>query len=56
MGHAKLQANVDLYNVAHSDAALTVNNTYGSAASNQWLTPTSVMGARILEIGGNFTF
>ncbi|HVZ20102.1 MAG TPA: carboxypeptidase regulatory-like domain-containing protein [Vicinamibacterales bacterium] len=46
---------LDLYNALNSAAVLTYNNTY-SPTSSAWLTPTSVLAARVLKIGASFDF
>jgi hypothetical protein len=43
---------VDFYNLMNSAAVLTYNQTYGP----NWLTPTSVLAARIAKIGATFEF
>ena len=50
---AKFQ--VDFYNLMNSSAVLTYNQTY-SPTSTAWLTPTSVLSARVAKIGATFEF
>jgi hypothetical protein len=50
---ARLQ--VDFYNLTNSSAVLTYNQTY-SPTSTAWLTPTSVLSARVAKIGATFEF
>jgi hypothetical protein len=46
---------LDLFNALNSAAVLGYNQTY-SPTSSTWLTPTSVLGARIAKIGVSFDF
>ncbi|MQA31130.1 MAG: TonB-dependent receptor plug domain-containing protein [Luteitalea sp.] len=48
----RLQANLDLYNVLNSHSILAVNNTFGS----QWRRPTSILDARLVQVGGQLSF
>jgi hypothetical protein len=41
----------DLYNVANASPVLTVNSSYGA-----WLTPLSILDARLFRIGARFEF
>ena len=54
-GRQKARVQVDFYNLANSSAVLTYNNTY-SPTSTTWLTPTSVLAARVAKIGATFEF
>jgi len=49
------QAQVDFYNLPNSSAVLSYNNTY-SPTSTTWLTPTSVLAARVAKLGATFEF
>jgi hypothetical protein len=49
---ARLQANLDVYNVFNGAAVLVVNGTYGS----QWRNVQGILGGRLLQIGGELTF
>jgi hypothetical protein len=45
--------NLDLYNALNSSAILTANNSFanfGSGQSATWLTPTSIVNARLLKV------
>jgi hypothetical protein len=46
---------VDFYNLMNSSAVLSYNQTYNPAATT-WLTPTSVLAARVAKIGATFEF
>ena len=52
VGRVRLQAQLDVYNVLNAGPILGVNARYGPA----WLTPTEILGARLLKIGGQLTF
>jgi hypothetical protein len=51
-GRGRLQANVDVYNVLNAHSILAVNSTFGS----QWRRPTSILDARLVQVGGQFSF
>lgn len=54
---AKIQGFADVFNVFNAGTALTVNQTYGAvAATNAWLTPTSIMPGRFVRFGLQITF
>jgi hypothetical protein len=42
----------DIYNVFNAATILGVNTTYGAT----WLTPTSVLGGRLLKFGTQINF
>ena len=48
----RLQANIDVYNVANSNPILGMNTTFGP----NWLVPQQILGGRLLQFSGNFTF
>ncbi len=48
----RLQANLDVYNVLNANTILAINNTFGG----QWRRPTSILDARLVQIGGQLTF
>lgn len=52
LGRMRLQAQLDVYNVLNASPILGINSRYGPA----WLTPTEILGARLLKIGGQVTF
>ena len=52
IGGVRLQAMFDAYNVFNNTAILATNARLGP----QWLSPTTVMDARILKIGAQLTF
>jgi len=49
---ARIQANVDLYNVFNASSVLAVNGTYGS----QWRQVQSILSGRLLQFSGDLTF
>jgi hypothetical protein len=51
----KAKFQVDFYNLTNASPILTYNQTY-SPTSAAWLTPTSVLAARIAKIGATFDF
>ena len=51
----KAKVQVDFYNLMNSSAVLTYNQTY-SPTTTTWLTPTSVLAARVAKIGFTFDF
>jgi|SRR6267142_6880633 len=58
-GGAKIQVNVDVYNVLNASTILAVNKTYG----RNWLLPVAPSAAtepflqgRLIEIGGQFRY
>jgi hypothetical protein len=54
-GATKAKAQIDFYNLFNSAPILTYNQTY-SPTSTAWLTPTSVLAARVAKIGFTFDF
>jgi hypothetical protein len=51
----RTKVQVDLFNLLNSAAVLGYNQTY-SPTSTTWLTPTSVLAARVAKIGATFDF
>ena len=51
----RTKISLDLFNALNSAAVLGYNQTY-SPTSSTWLTPTSVLGARIAKIGATVEF
>ena len=48
----RIQAMLDLYNVFNNRAPQTINSAYGPA----WLTPTTLLGGRLLKFGAQIDF
>jgi len=42
--------------VFNSNWPFTVNNTFSTAATSQWLRPTNVLQGRLFKIGAQFDF
>jgi hypothetical protein len=47
-----VEGDVDLFNVFNRSPVTSVNSTYGPA----WLTPTNMLGGRLLKLGMQFRF
>jgi len=47
VGNVRAKVAIDGYNLFNSAAVLATNGTYGTS----WLTPTSILGARLLKLG-----
>ncbi len=56
MGRNSLRLDFDLYNVFNSSWPYTVNSTYSTAATGQWLRPTNVLQSRFFKFGAQFSF
>ena len=59
LSRTRLKATLDMYNALNAYPALTYNQTFNPAVTTgtgAWLTPTSVLAARVLKIGGSFDF
>jgi hypothetical protein len=54
-GNTRTRISLDLYNALNSAAVLTYNQTYNPATTT-WLTPTSVLAARVAKIGASIEF
>jgi hypothetical protein len=52
IGRARVEGNLDLYNLFNGSSVLATNTRYGAA----WLTPTLVLGGRLIKIGGQVNF
>jgi hypothetical protein len=55
----RIKVSVDLYNALNANPALSYNQTFNPAVttgSGAWLTPTSVLAARVAKIGASFDF
>ena len=56
MGRYSLRGDLNLYNAFNSDYANSVNTTFSTTASNQFLRPTAVILGRLFKIGGQIEF
>jgi hypothetical protein len=54
-GPARTKISLDLYNALNANPVLTYNQTYSPTATT-WLTPTSVLAARVIKIGASVDF
>jgi hypothetical protein len=57
--NVRAKVSLDLYNALNANPALTYNQTFNPAVttgSGAWLTPTSVLAARVAKIGASFDF
>ena len=54
-GAARTKISLDLYNSLNANPALTYNQTYNPTTTT-WLTPTSVLAARVIKIGASVDF
>jgi hypothetical protein len=52
----RVGANVELYNLLNSNAVLTENPTYVSAALSGWRIPTSIVPARFVKLSLQLDF
>jgi hypothetical protein len=56
IGRYRLRGDVNLYNAFNSDFTPTVNTTFSTSASSQYLRPLTVLQGRLLKIGGQIEF
>ena len=47
---------VNLYNAFNNDYANSINTTFSTTASSQFLRPTAVLLSRMFKIGGQIDF
>jgi hypothetical protein len=52
----RFKINFDAYNVFNSDWPFTVNSTFSTAATSNWMKPTTVLQNRFFKIGAQFDF
>jgi hypothetical protein len=52
----RFRVDADFYNVFNSDWPYTLNTTFSTAASANWMRPTNVLQARFFKIGAQFDF
>ena len=58
-GTTRTKISLDLYNALNANPVLTYNQTFNptvTSGAGAWLTPTSVLAARVLKIGASFDF
>ena len=56
VGKYRLRGDFDLFNVFNSNWPYTVNTTFSTATTSQWLRPTNVLQARFFKIGAQIDF
>jgi hypothetical protein len=56
LDRVRFRLDFDAYNLFNSDWPFTVNTTFSSAATSNWLKPTNVLQARFFKIGASFDF
>jgi len=56
VGHFRLRADANLYNVLNNDFVNSVNTTFSTTSANQFLRPTNVLQGRLFKIGGQIEF
>jgi hypothetical protein len=52
----RFRVDFDAYNIFNSDWPFTLNSTFSTAATSNWLKPTNVLQARFFKIGAQFDF
>jgi hypothetical protein len=52
----RFRVDLDAYNLFNSDWPYTLNSTFSTAATSNWLKPTNVLQARFFKIGAQFDF
>lgn len=55
IGQARLQENVDLYNMFNGSTILNENTRY-TVLNNQWLNPVQIMRGRLLKFSAQLSF
>ncbi|MCU1384766.1 MAG: hypothetical protein JWL71_3463 [Acidobacteria bacterium] len=57
LDRTRIQGFADVFNVLNAGSVMTVNQTYGAvAATNAWLTPTTIMQGRFVRFGMQLNF
>ena len=52
----RMRFNFDAYNLLNSDWPFTVNSTFSTAATSNWMKPTNVLQNRFIKLGAQFDF
>jgi hypothetical protein len=55
-GRFRVRGDLDLYNVFNSNWPFTLNGTFSTAATSNWLRPTNVLQGRLFQVGGQIDF
>ena len=56
IGRYQLRGDLNLYNVFNNDFITSLNTTFSTTASNQFLRPNAVVQGRLFKIGGQIDF
>lgn len=56
LGRYQIRADANLYNAFNSDYANSINTTFSTTASSQFLRPTAVLLSRMFKVGGQIEF
>jgi len=56
VGHYRFRVDADVYNVFNSNWPYTLNTTFSTLSSSNWLRPTNVLQARMFKLGGQIDF
>ena len=51
-----MRGDVNVYNVFNNEYANSINTTFSTTASNQFMRPTAVLPGRLFKIGGQIDF
>ena len=54
--HMSTRIDLDLYNVFNSNWPFSLNTTFSTAATSNWLRPTNVLQGRLFKMGAQFSF
>jgi len=52
----RFRVDADLYNVFNSNWPFSLNNTFATTTTGQWMRPTNVLQGRLFKIGAQFDF
>ena len=55
-GRKRVQGYVDIFNLLNASTVASLNQTFTTGATSQWLRPLVVMQARRFQLGGRFDF
>ena len=56
IGRYRLRADANVYNLFNNNYANSINTTFSTTASNQFMRPTAVLLSRMFKIGGQIEF
>jgi hypothetical protein len=52
----RFRVDADLYNLFNSNWPFSLNNTFSTLSSSNWMRPTNVLQGRLFKLGGQFDF